>query len=271
MSTSQRATSCLALGLAGALLLTAAAKADEAAEYANLLDQRGGAIVTIKFVLRTQTPFGENENESEISGLMIDPQGLVLCSNTQLGGFLAMLKQVMGAMMGEATATPTDLKVLIGDDTEGVEAKLLARDTELDLAWVQLKEAPEKKLDFVSLTEAAKPALGQRVLAIRRLGKHFDRATVVADGRIGGQTTKPRKLYIPTGGLAGGVGAPVFTADGQFVGLTIMQMPEAEEAADNPMAMFGRMSSMQDTASGFILPAEEVAKATQRAKETASE
>ena len=41
---------------------------------------------------------GDQESDSEVTGVMIDPKGLVLCSNTQLGGFTGIMKQFMGPM-----------------------------------------------------------------------------------------------------------------------------------------------------------------------------
>jgi hypothetical protein len=90
----------------------------------------------------------------------------------------------------------------------------------------------------------------------------------VAECRIGGITQKPRELMIPTGGLGSSLGAPVFAANGQPAGILVMQVPEAEGSADNPMALLGRVFGMQDMMTGFILPSATVVKATERAMAT---
>lgn len=239
-----------------------------------MLNEKGPAVVTVKFVLKIsmgQMFGGDQESETEISGVLIDDKGLVLCSNTQLGGFIGMMKSMMGSMGGEMSATPTDIKVLIGDDTEGKEADLVARDTELDLAWVRLKTPSEKALAFVDFGKSAKLAIGDRVFSLRRLGKYFARTAVISESRIGGQTQKPRDLYSTASGLDASMGAPVFGADGQPAGLIVMQMPDGQDAGDNPMAMMGRLSGMQDMMGGFILPAATIVKATERALATAKE
>jgi hypothetical protein len=245
----------------------------EAAGYRKVLAEKGPALVTVKFLLKANMgPMmgGEHEQETEVTGVMIDAKGLALCSNTQLGGFVAMMKRMMGPMMGEASAAPTDLKVLVGDDTEGKEAELLARDTELDLAWVRIKEPGDKPYEFVDLSKGVTPEVGTAVIVLRRMGKYFARAAVASDAHIGGIVSKPRNLYVPTMGAAGAMGVPVFTAEGQFVGLTILQVPENGDAEPNPMAMLGgMMSGMQDMMTGMILPAADVAKATSRALENA--
>ena len=257
--------SAAALLIAG-VGFSVAARADEGADYRKLLNEKAPTLVTLKFVLKVQMgPMGAQESESEITGVMISAKGLVLCSNTQLGGFTAMMSRMMGARGGDITATPTDLKVLIGDDVEGIDAELIARDSELDLAWVRIKEPGDKKFPYVDFSSAADAKIGQRLVMVRRIGKHFARVAVVGEDRIGGITKKPRRLFIPAGNLGAGLGLPVYAIDGRVVGLAIVQMPDAEEAEANPPSML----SMQDMMAGVILPADNVAKATRRALESA--
>jgi S1-C subfamily serine protease len=227
---------------------------DDGPEYKKLIDGTGPAVVTVKFVLKIEgNDMGRGENETEISGIVIDPTGVILCSNVQTGGLVAM--------MGGGAANPTDMKVLIGDDTEGKKARLLTRDSELDLAWVKLDEPPTSPLKFVDLSKGVAPTVGQRLLSLGRMGKYFDRVPVVGDGRIIGETNKPRHLFIPDNSLASGrgdLGAPVFTTDGTVVGIIIVQFPE--EGAE------GGGAGPRD-AGAMVLPAAEVAKATKRAME----
>lgn len=251
-----------------------AAWAGDGEAFTKLLADKSSAVVSIKFVLKVSGGGmfggGDEETETEINGVLIDAKGLVLCSNTQLGGFIGMMKQFMGPMAAQISATPTDIKVLVGDDSEGKEAEIIARDTELDLAWVKLKTPGEVPFPFVDFSQAATGKVGQEVYALRRMGKYFARSTVAVDGRIAGSTSKPRDLLVPSGTLAMAYGMPVFHADGKPVGVVVMQVPESEGSDGNPMAMLGRMSGMQDMMNGFILPAAEVVKATKRALDTAA-
>ncbi len=258
--------------LAAAVCAAASAsplRADPAAEYRKLLEAKRAAFVSIKFVLKLQMGgmmrgMGDQESENEINGVMIDPQGLVLCSNTQISGFTNLLSQ-FGAGV-DVSAKPRDIKVLIGDDTEGIEASFVARDTELDLAWVRVKEPGERKFELVDLAKSAGVETGDAVLTLRRMGKYFDRVRVVGEGRIGGVTTKPRRLYVPSTDLTSGLGLPAFTAGGEVVGVTILQMPDAEDAEASISSRLAMMTGLQDVMSGMILPAEEVVKATERAR-----
>ncbi len=237
------------------------------ADYQQILKGRSPAFVTIKFVLQVKMgSMGDNESEMEITGVLIDPKGLVLASNTQLGGIGGMMRQ----FGQEISTTPTHIKVLVGDDTEGLDARLVARDSELDLAWVQIKDVGKKKLPFINLAGSTQASPGQVLISIRRAGKFLDRIPVLVESRVGGIARKPRKLYVPMLPLSSVLGLPVFTADGKVLGVAVMQTPTEDEEDENPAAMFARMSSMQEMMYGFVLPAEDVIEATQRARQTAA-
>lgn len=251
-------------------VLVNATYADNASTMQNLLKNKQSTIVTVKFILKVKmggmmAGMGDQESENEINGVMIDPKGLVLCSNTQLGGFTGVLKKMMGPMGSEMSSTPSDYRILIGNDEEGVSAKLVARDSELDLAWVRIKNPSGKTYDYVDFKNGAKVAVGQGVVALKRMGKYFGRTATCAEGHIGGITEKPRDLYIPSSGIMASLGVPVYLTDGRIIGFTIMQMPETEDAEFNPMSMISQMMNMQESMGGFILPAADVAKATARA------
>ena len=260
--------------LVWAMVPGALADAANEAAFEQIAEQRSSSLVTVRFVLKVQmggmfAGMGDQESEQEVGGLMIDPAGLVLVSNTQLGGLASMMRQFAGGMAGDISAVPTDIKVLVGDDTEGVKAELLARDSELDLAWIQISAQPEKPYDHVDTTKSVKPRRGQDLLALWRLGKHFDRVPMVARINVGALTSRPRKLYVANGlSDANGLGVAVFAITGEFVGISVMQLPEVDASDGNPFSMFGALG---DVSAGLILPAEQVVRATERAKETAAE
>ena len=256
---------------AGSLTLTATAHDNSEEAFQNLVSQRGPALVKVRFLLKIQlggalASMGNQEAEQEVGGLMIEPDGLILVSNTQFGGFTSLMRKLAGDAANDITAIPTDIKVLIGDDTEGVEAKLLARDSELDLAWLKITEPAAEPYEHVKITESAKPVRGQDLLAMYRMGKFFDRVLMVTKINIGAMTTRPRNLYLSNGlSDATSMGVPIFTLDGKFVGVSILQFPDADAADDSPFSPFG---SLGDVTNGLILPAEQIVKATERAMET---
>ncbi|MFN7021357.1 MAG: serine protease [Phycisphaerales bacterium] len=205
---------------------------------------------------------GDDEGrEAEITGLMIEADGLVLCSNTKMGGFMAMMSAMRG---GGFNANPTDIKVLSGDDTEGLKGRIIARDTDLDLCWIRIDDEKAKGRTFAALDlkASATPALGDKLYAVQREGKFFDHALVVSEGRVGGKARKPRPLIIPSG-IGIDLGMPAFNGEGKLLGVAVLQMPSREDDDGGDMSgMFGGFGGGM----GMLLPAEEVARATERGK-----
>jgi S1-C subfamily serine protease len=237
--------------------------------FKKVSEQAGPALVTVKFILKIEASgrmaeyfgrYADEGVETEVTGVMIDASGIVLVSNTNLGGYMAAMASRAGQ---DINVNPTDLKILIGDDTEGVKAKMMARDKDLDLAWIRVDDpkAAGKSFNAVSLTQPATPELGDRLYTIDRKGKFFDHATTIHQGRLGGTTRKPRTLLIPTG-LPAAIGMPVFDSAGNTVGITVVQSPGKEDMEG------GDMSDLM-SGGGFaflIVPASEVASATARSK-----
>lgn len=233
------------------------ARAGGQPDYQAFVDKTAPALVTVKFVLKVQGAGGQREIEREFTAVMVGAKGIVLCSSVQLG-----TSKLMRRFNG--TATPTDIKILIGEDTEGVEAKLLASDSDLDLSWLQIKEPSEKGYAFVDFAKGGSVPVGGALLTISRMDKFFDRAPLLTQGRLGGKTHKPRELLLPSSGLEVTPGMPIFAEDGSTVGVVVIQSPDPEDMAANP-----RMAG-QSTAA-LILPSAEVVKATKQAMETTAE
>lgn len=265
-------TACVRLAAPAAILYTAGALgADDAqATFRAVADKAGGAIVTIKHVLKVEgggDSVGDDQ-ETEVTAVMIDPHGLIVCANSVLLGQYGLMAR-FNPQAGLAV-TPTEIKVLIGDDTEGVEAKVLSRDTELDLAWLQVEKPAADPYVFVDLGRSAEPFVGEPIVTVGRLGKFFDRRLMLHEARIVGTTSKPRELIIADGistqpgSPDNAAGMPAFAADGKVVGIAVLQLPGAEE-----MSGGGAMDQIRGY-DRMILPAAEVLKATERAKELAA-
>lgn len=276
-----RRWSVTAAALALLTLATPAAAAEPGADaFRDVLARRAPAVVTVRYVLRIElggamggAMGGEGqESEGEVSGVVVDPGGLVLCSNTLLGGFAELLGRLMGAGSDfEINATPDDIEVLIGDSTEGLPARLVARDSDLDLAWVQIDDPPEG-LAAIDLGAGVPAKIGEPFVAVRRMDKVFARAPALIEGRIGGETTKPRRLWVPAASPFGGHGLPVFNADGALLGITVMQFPSAGDTGGaGPMASLMQSARLEEVLSAVILPAGEVERATALAREMAAE
>ncbi|MGE3106876.1 MAG: serine protease [Phycisphaerales bacterium] len=245
-------------------IAAAGAHDDDEALYKQIMESAGPALVTIKFVLKADGDAGAMaglaDQEMEAVGMLIDGKGLIVCSNLMMGGFAAMM-----ARGGGAAITPSDVKVFIGDETEGRKAKVLTRDTELDLAWVKLDEDSTSELKHVDMDKGATAAAGTQVYSLQRMAKFFDRALMIVEGNICGTTEKPRKLLAPSKGMAStreDLGMPVFNSAGTVIGMVVLQIPDEESRAADTAGDLG--------GGPMILPAADVAKATKRALEVAA-
>jgi S1-C subfamily serine protease len=242
-----------------------------------LLDQNAAALVTVQVALQVKASgsmgqlLGDTQDfEAEAVCTIIDPKGLVLCSNTQLNGYTEVMQRVIGRMGGQAdfTVTPTRIKVLLGGEPKPLTATLLVRDTDLDLAWLQIERAGNRTFTYFDFAQGASPKVGDSVFAIRRLDRFFDRTPSLLEARIGSITQKPRTLFIPTNGFETNLGIPVLSVQGQPIGLLVLQLPadrSSTERSGVSLESMGWSSRMQDVGRGVILPAQEVARATRRA------
>jgi S1-C subfamily serine protease len=224
-------------------------------EYQQLRDTFRDALVTIRFVMKIEDPMGGFAGENEIAGVIISADGAVLCSNLMLGG--------NGGQAVQGRCVPTDIKVHPRDCADGLDARFVARDSELDLAWLKIQAAPGRKfacIDLTGTTGAPTPQLGERVLGLGLMGRYFGQEVLVTESRVVGRTHKPRDLYVIRGALDTDPGLPVFTADGQVLGFACIQSPDPQEFAPgtNYAAVIAR-------GRGLILPLQTVRMATRRA------
>lgn len=258
--TSIRSTTLLLIITAACLALGAApssARAEDAAVFEHLKEQVSPALVTIKYVLKQRSSFGSFDSEIEITGAMIEPDGLVLCASSRLGGGRGRFGR----------ATPTDIRVLTGDDPEGLDARIIVRDSDLDLAWVRIKEPGDRQFPYVDLAKDAEAELGRPLFALNRMGRFFDRAPLVTSGYVAGQAQKPRRLVVAGGAIELVPGLPVFDAEGAVFGVSVIQRPDEEEMEASAGGAFSLVGS---TGAGLILPAEQVRNATAQAKALAA-
>lgn len=247
-----------ALAAAPSLASPAAVQADDGDVYKKLIADHAEAIVSIKYVMKED----DQEQEEEVTGFVIEESGLVITSNWLMGGFPEVYKQ----MAGGRNRVPKDIKILIGDDNEGVEAKLVARDSERDLAWLQITKAEGKKFKFIDVSKSAAAEAGDRLLTLERLGKTYDRQPIVNESRVRAVVSKPRKLVIPGTTHAQSIGQAMFNGKGDFIGVPALILPSKEEMQAEQGSMFAAMRSVRGA---MVLPAEDVVKATAQAKEFA--
>lgn len=267
------------LGALVMLSFAAASKADDFEKFKKqaaaeskktikmLTDERAPSVVTIEFVAKETFMGQEQKNEMEAPAVMASPNGLVLTANSRLEGMMTMAMNMMGGMMGgmmpsmpKPQSDVQEIKIIIGDGSDEYEAKLVARDSDLDLAWVQIVDTKGRTFDYVDFNDSAPLEVGDSYYTISRMSERFDRVPMVMSSSVVAAVQNPRPLLV--GAASTAWGSPVFTAEGLAAGFLITQPPE--EGEQGPMSL-----ESVTTMAGFILPAKKVAKAIEQAKEIA--
>jgi len=255
----------LALFVASALPARAG---DDAATYETLLTAKAPAVVSIKFVLKANMGGQTQESNQEVRGTVIDPSGLILVGNDELDGQMAMMKAMMKArhMDVEMSATPTDVKVLFGNEAKELPAVLVARDSTLGLAYMQILDLEGRTPEAVDLGKGAAPKIGQSVFGVTRKSRGFDCAPTIDRLVVNGHVEKPRPLWSVSGAFKG-AGIPVFDADGRAVGVYSNQKGSEGVDDDGAGGAGALLAALGGASEGScLLPLEAVMKSVEAAR-----
>ena len=251
------------------LMLPAIASAAET-PFDRLPAELGEAVVTVRYLAQINMPGVNQEVEREVACLMIDSEGLVLCSSSEVGGYFRVMARLLGRSSGPISSRPRDLRVSIPGSEKQWSGKLIARDSDRDLAWLVLEDVPAgTSFSFVDFSRSVKPRVGERVFVLRRLDKFFGAQATVSEFSISAHLERPRSLFLASRPL-GYLGMPTFDEDGSTIGILVAQVPREGEGdpALQSRGLPGQAGPVDDMVGSLILPAAEVIKATRLAKET---
>lgn len=190
--------------------------------------QSAPSIVTVKIVVRTQMGEGSTVQNEESStsapGVVVEANGLIMLSKSSYS--MDSLSNIFGADNSgfKMKTIPTDFKVTVGNESHEYTAVLAATDNILGLAFVQITDLGDRKLQPADFTSASNPAVGDTVLSLSRLAKGYDFAAVVHRARIAGSITLPRQAFV-LDGIPGIPGLPVYTGDGKVLGVVTFLKP----------------------------------------------
>jgi len=271
-------TTILAACLAVLLLLApvvATAEEEGQTPAARLIAAHAESIVSIQMTMSTRMTMmgdsGDQESTSEVRGVLLDASGLVLTSSSHFeGGMMGMVARMMGQDV-DIDATPTDMKVLFGAEEEEYPARLVAKDSDLGLAFVQIIDLKDRAVKPLDLGSAATPVVGSNLLGITRMARSFDCAPQVSRCYVTATVERPRSMVAIAGDF-GSVGMPVFTSRGAIVGvLTMQEGTEGVEAEEEGGGILAMLSGGEQEMGLFVLPLETVKQTVAKAKAKAAE
>ncbi len=214
-----RRTLSLALAAVSLALAPSPARADAPApavappDYEAQLAAKAPAVVTLKYLAVFDA---SNEYAATARGVVVDPSGLVLLANENFV---------------DASVKVRDIKVIVGSDPKEWGAILVARDTALDLAWVQIVDLEGKTLPAIDLEKGRDPKIGENLFGVTRAGRGFDYAPAIKRCYVTSRIESPRLVWDFDGEFKES-GLPVFDASGTPVAV-IASQPSAEGADED--------------------------------------
>ena len=213
--------SVLTLGVMLALVGPATAGDDDDALYRKILEEKSTSIVMVKFLLKVHAQQGVRERnvelEREVAGILVNADGLVLISNTDLAAKSRDPRDTI-------TASPMNFRVLFpGDEDETEhEAVLAATDSNLHLAFIAMKDTKGLELNVVDFEKSVKPQVAQELIGVGRLPRGFDFAPRFGTVRVVAKIAKPRRMYVTEGTFSVPAGV-LFDRAGMPVGVLALQ------------------------------------------------
>jgi S1-C subfamily serine protease len=212
--------------LALATLVAAPAPAQSFQDTARrIVEEKSDAVITIEVVSDIKMNFGarqqEQEERSEVLGTVIGENGLVVTALSSVDPSQIFERMSPGNDMG-FSATVKNMKYILADNSE-IEARVVLRDPDLDIAFLMPADELEEPLTAISLEDAAEPQILDRAFSIARMGRIARRTPVAMSGEIQGMVDRPRTFYIPSAEIvSGGTAVPVFAENGGLYGVVFL-------------------------------------------------
>jgi hypothetical protein len=260
-----------------ALLASAPSALAEPTAAGKLIQDHADAVVSLQFVLTTRLNFAgqaqDQETNSEVRGVVVSSDGLVLTASSHFDGGLSrrMLRAFGGDI--EMDVSVSDLKVLFGNEAKEYEAQIVAKDTNLGIAFVQILGLEGRELHPISLAEEAlvtDVGVGQDLLGLTRLARGFDCAPMVGRLHVTAPVERPRRMWA-VAGTFDGVGMPVFAPDGRLAGFLSIQEGAEGTADQGGGGMFGGLTQAAQQMALFVLPVKAVRAQVEAARERAAD
>jgi hypothetical protein len=263
------AAAALAACMAGAPRPAAADDIDAVAR--GVAAKSAKSVVTVKLVIKLKAGGREQEEKLEIVGTVIDPSGLTLVSasaiepTAMLGGAGGRRGGRGGGAGGGGEAPRIESEVgetaIVLDDGTEVEADVVLKDQDLDLAFIRPREA--QKLPAVELKPRGRaPELLEHLFTVTRLDRAEGRATAVVLGAVKAVVKGPRTFYVCTREVSTGTqGCVAYGADGAPLGVFVVKLNAPAEGGG------GRGRGAGGLASTILRPVEDVLEIVKQAKD----
>ena len=202
--------------------------------WRDLLASHANCVTWVSATVRLEISAGgrslpPQEQKLEALGTIIAEDGLTVLSLSRVDPTASLLAR-MRTPGASVNVNYTEVLILMQDGTE-VPAKLVLKDTDLDLAFVlpiKQKEDNEEFKDVVfshvprSQKENSKlPQALDEVVSLGKLGRNLYRQSTLRKGWVNAVIEKPRKYFVIENTSPG---TPVFDRDGGWLGIVVYKM-----------------------------------------------
>jgi hypothetical protein len=202
--------------------------------WRDLLASHANCVTWVSATVRLEISAGgrslpPQEQKLEALGTIIAEDGLTVLSLSRVDPTASLLAR-MRTPGASVNVNYTEVLILMQDGTE-VPAKLVLKDTDLDLAFVlpiKQKEDNEEFKDVVfshvprSQKEKSKlPQALDEVVSLGKLGRNLYRQSTLRKGWVNAVIEKPRKYFVIENTSPG---TPVFDREGGWLGIVVYKM-----------------------------------------------
>jgi hypothetical protein len=199
--------------------------------WRDLLASHANCVTWVSATVRLEISAGgrslpPQEQKLEALGTIIAEDGLTVLSLSRVDPTASLLAR-MRTPGASVNVNYTEVLILMQDGTE-VPAKLVLKDTDLDLAFVlpiKQKEDNEEFKDVVfshvprSQKEKSKlPQALDEVVSLGKLGRNLYRQSTLRKGWVNAVIEKPRKYFVIENTSPG---TPVFDREGGWLGIVV--------------------------------------------------
>ena len=165
------------------------------------------------------------EQKLEALGTIIAEDGLTVLSLSRVDPTATLLSRIR-TPGGSVNVNYTEVLLLMQDGTE-VPAKLLLKDTDLDLAYVlpiKEKNNEHEKRTYSHVprsSETNDPLPLDEVVSLGKLSRNLYRQSTLKKGWVNAVIEKPRKYFVIENTAPG---TPVFDKDANWLGIVVYKM-----------------------------------------------
>ena len=207
------------------------------ATWRKLLQDHANCVTWVSATVRVEVSAGgrsmpPQEQKLEALGTIIAEDGLTVLSLSRVDPTATLLSRIR-TPGGSVNVNYTEVLLLMQDGTE-VPAKLLLKDTDLDLAYVlPIKEKGEKheKRTFSHVPRSSKtkdPLPLDEVVSLGKLGRNLYRQSTLRKGWVNAVIEKPRKYFVIENTAPG---TPVFDREANWLGIVVYKMDRGQPSS----------------------------------------